>query len=35
MNAIYAGAFEPLPYPARTTCVVQTQGRRGEVIGHV
>jgi 2-iminobutanoate/2-iminopropanoate deaminase len=23
MNALYAGAFEPPPYPARTTCVVQ------------
>ena len=23
MNALYAGAFGPAPYPARTTCVVQ------------
>src|SRR5512143_1439679 len=23
MNAMYAGAFGPPPYPARTTCVVQ------------
>jgi len=23
MNALYAGAFGPPPYPARTTCVVQ------------
>src|ERR1700726_5360793 len=23
MNALYAGAFGPQPYPARTTCVVQ------------
>ena len=23
MNALYAGAFGPTPYPARTTCVVQ------------
>jgi len=23
MNALYAGAFGPSPYPARTTCVVQ------------
>jgi enamine deaminase RidA (YjgF/YER057c/UK114 family) len=23
MNAMYAGAFGPAPYPARTTCVVQ------------
>jgi len=23
MNALYAGAFWPAPYPARTTCVVQ------------
>jgi 2-iminobutanoate/2-iminopropanoate deaminase len=23
MNALYAGAFGPKPYPARTTCVVQ------------
>ena len=23
MNALYAGAFAPPPYPARTTCVVQ------------
>jgi enamine deaminase RidA (YjgF/YER057c/UK114 family) len=23
MNALYAGAFGPVPYPARTTCVVQ------------
>jgi 2-iminobutanoate/2-iminopropanoate deaminase len=23
MNALYAGAFGPGPYPARTTCVVQ------------
>ena len=22
MNALYAGAFGPAPYPARTTCVV-------------
>jgi enamine deaminase RidA (YjgF/YER057c/UK114 family) len=22
MNALYAGAFGPPPYPARTTCVV-------------
>ena len=22
MNALYAGAFSPAPYPARTTCVV-------------
>lgn len=22
MNALYASAFEPAPYPARTTCVV-------------
>src|ERR1700761_3331810 len=22
MNALYAGAFRPAPYPARTTCVV-------------
>jgi enamine deaminase RidA (YjgF/YER057c/UK114 family) len=25
MNALYAGAFGPPPYPARTTCVVQTR----------
>jgi len=23
MNALYASAFGPPPYPARTTCVVQ------------
>ena len=23
MNALYAGAFGPAPFPARTTCVVQ------------
>ena len=23
MNALYASAFGPAPYPARTTCVVQ------------
>jgi 2-iminobutanoate/2-iminopropanoate deaminase len=23
MNALYAGAFGPAPYPARTTCVVK------------
>jgi len=23
MNGLYAGAFGPAPYPARTTCVVQ------------
>jgi 2-iminobutanoate/2-iminopropanoate deaminase len=23
MNTLYAGAFGPAPYPARTTCVVQ------------
>jgi len=23
MNALYAGAFGPAPYPSRTTCVVQ------------
>jgi 2-iminobutanoate/2-iminopropanoate deaminase len=23
MNALYAGAFGPAPYPARTSCVVQ------------
>ncbi len=23
LNALYAGAFGPAPYPARTTCVVQ------------
>ena len=23
MNVLYAGAFGPAPYPARTTCVVQ------------
>ena len=23
MNALYAGAFGPAPYPARTTCVVR------------
>jgi len=23
MNALYAGAFGPPPYPARTTCVIQ------------
>jgi enamine deaminase RidA (YjgF/YER057c/UK114 family) len=22
MNALYAGAFGPPPYPARTTCVI-------------
>src|SRR4030081_2240312 len=25
MNALYAGAFGPAPYPARTTCVVQAR----------
>ena len=35
MNALYAGAFGPPPYPARTTCVVQATGRgaRREVAG--
>ncbi|MBH5389955.1 RidA family protein [Bradyrhizobium diversitatis] len=27
MNALYAGAFGPPPYPARTTCVVQALPR--------
>ncbi|WP_374982275.1 RidA family protein [Salmonella enterica] len=27
MNALYAGAFGPPPYPARTTCVVQAAHR--------
>jgi 2-iminobutanoate/2-iminopropanoate deaminase len=28
MNALYAGAFGPAPYPARTTCVVQALRER-------
>jgi 2-iminobutanoate/2-iminopropanoate deaminase len=28
MNALYAGAFRPAPYPARTTCVVQALWER-------
>ena len=32
MNALYAGAFGPPPYPARTTCVVQALPDPGMLI---
>ena len=32
MNALYAGAFGPAPYPARTTCVVHALPNRQMLI---